>query len=314
MEEKAMSVMSRRHMMRDTRFVAFADPRLKQWAVENYGGVSGITDEKYGTVGVAGVAGELTYEQAAAVTNIVDYLQLHGKYGVQAVDLGCFQNVKTFAYYYNMNAFLANGTERIVLPPNLEELKSTLLSLKTTKAAVIVPRTVNVLEESALAWTKVVSLERGNRVYRQIENGIITDGKIVHYIPYRANNEVIVPYGVEKVCDNVVPPNVDTLVLPPTLNYLTSRYWSGYMQQGDVIGDYVDRFPKNVVCFAKPMDLNDYSLASSKIYVRDEWVDDFRSFFNRGYGKKENVLPLSTYPKIEELKKKIDFELWTKNI
>lgn len=314
MEEKAMSVMSRRHMMRDTRFVEFADPRLKQWAVENYGGVSGISDGKYGTMGVAGVAGELTYEQAAAVTNIVDYLQLHGKYGVQVVDLGCFQNVKTFAYYYNMNAFLANGTERIVLPPNMEELKSTLLSLKTTNAAVVVPRTVSVLEDSALAWTKVVSLERGNRVYRQIENGIITDGKIVHYIPHREHNEVIVPYGVEKICDNVVPPNVDVLVLPPTLNYLTSRYWRGYMDQGDVIGTYVDRFPKNVVCFAKPMDLNDYGLANSKIYVRDEWVEDFRAFFNSGYGRKENVLPLSTYPKIEELKKKIDFELWTKNI
>lgn len=314
MEEKAMSVMSRRHMMRDTRFVEFADPRLKQWAVENYGGVSGISDGKYGTMGVAGVAGELTYEQATAVTNILDYLQLHGKYGVQVVDLRCFQNVKKFDYYYNMNAFLANGTERIVFPPNLERLNSTLLSLKTTKAAVIVPRTVSVLEESALAWTKNVTLERGNRVYRQIENGIITDGKIVHYIPHRANNEVIVPYGVEKICDNVVPPNMDVLVLPPTLNYLTSRYWSGYIQQGEVIGTYIDRFPKNVVCFAKPMDLNDYGLANSKIYVRDEWVEDFRAFFNRGYGKKENVLPLSTYPKIEELKTKIDFELWTKNI
>lgn len=314
MEEKAMSVMSRRHMMRDTRFVEFADPRLKQWAVENYGGTNGISNEMYGTVGVAGVAGELTYEQAAAVTNIVDYLQLHGKYGVQVVDLGCFQNVKEFVYYYNMNAFLANGTERIVLPPNLEEFKSTLLSLKTTNAAIVVPRTVNVLEGPALAWTKVVSLERGNRVYRQIENGIITDGKIVHYIPHRANNEVIVPYGVEKVCNNVVPPNVDVLVLPPTLNYMISRYWRGYMQQGDVIGGYADRFPKNVVCFTNPMDLNDYGLANSKIYVRDEWVEDFRAFFNSGYGKKENVLPLSTYPKIEELKTKIDFELWTKNI
>lgn len=309
-----MSVMSRRHMMRDTRFVAFADPRLKQWAVENYGGVSGITDEKYGTVGVAGVAGELTYEQAAAVTNIVDYLQLHGKYGVQVVDLGCFQNVKTFVYYANIQHFLADETERIVFPPNFEILDSILLSLKTTKAAVFVPRTVEFLRESALAWTKTVTLERGNRVYRQLENGIITDGKIVHYIPHREHNEVIVPYGVEKVCDNVVPPNVDVLVLPPTLNYLTSRYWRGYMQQGEVIGDYVDRFPKNVVCFTKPMDLNDYGLASSKIYVRDEWVEDFRAFFNSGYGKKENVLPLSTYPKIEELKTKIDFELWTKNI
>ena len=314
MEEKAMSVMSRRHMMRDTRFVEFADPRLKQWAVENYGGASGISEVKYGTVGVAGVAGELTYEQAAAVTNIVDYLHLHGKYGVQVVDLGCFQNVKKLDYAYNMNNFLAKGTERIVLPPNLEKLQSTLLSLKTTKAAVIVPRTVNVLEESALAWTKTITLERGNRVYRQIENGIITDGKIVHYIPHRANNEVIVPYGVEKICDNVVPPNIDVLVLPPTLNYLTSRYWRGYMEQGEVIGNYLDRFPKNVVCFTNPMDLNDYGLANSKIYVRDEWVEDFRAFFNSGYGKKENVLPLSTYPKIEELKTKIDFELWTKNI
>lgn len=309
-----MSVMSRRHMMRDTRFVEFADPRLKQWAVENYGGANGISNEMYGTVGVAGVAGELTYEQAAAVTNIIEYIQLHGKYGVQVVDLGCFQNVKGIEFRYNMENYLANGTERIVLPPNLEKLNSSLLSLKTTNAAIVVPRTVSVLQNSALAWTKVVSLERGNRVYRQLENGIITDGKIVHYIPHREHNEVIVPYGVEKVCDNVVPPNVDVLVLPPTLNYLTSRYWRGYIEQGDVIGDYVDRFPKNVVCFTKPMDLNDYGLASSKIYVRDEWVEDFRAFFNSGYGKKENVLPLSTYPKIEELKKKIDFELWTKNI
>ena len=49
--------------------IRFEDPAVKQICVENFGGLNGITNSIYGTVGVSGVAGEVTIEQAAAVVN-----------------------------------------------------------------------------------------------------------------------------------------------------------------------------------------------------------------------------------------------------
>ena len=52
--------------------MAFEDPEVKKWLVANIGGERGITNSTYGVVGVKGVAGEVTYEQALA-TRIINF-------------------------------------------------------------------------------------------------------------------------------------------------------------------------------------------------------------------------------------------------
>ena len=50
--------------------MAFEDEEVKRICVANFGGLNGIIYSKYGKTGVAGIAGEVTYEQVLAVTNI----------------------------------------------------------------------------------------------------------------------------------------------------------------------------------------------------------------------------------------------------
>ena len=51
-------------------YMVFEDPEVKRICVENFGGVSGITNSVFGTVGIPGKAGEVSYEQILAVTNL----------------------------------------------------------------------------------------------------------------------------------------------------------------------------------------------------------------------------------------------------
>ena len=50
--------------------MAFEDEEVKRICVANFGGLNGITNSTYGKTGVAGIKGEVTYEQVLAVTNI----------------------------------------------------------------------------------------------------------------------------------------------------------------------------------------------------------------------------------------------------
>ena len=50
--------------------MAFEDEEVKRICVANFGGLNGITNSGYGKKGVAGIEGEVTYEQVLAVTNI----------------------------------------------------------------------------------------------------------------------------------------------------------------------------------------------------------------------------------------------------
>ena len=50
--------------------MTFEDPEIKKWLVANIGGERGITNSAYGKVGVRGIAGEVTYEQALAVEDV----------------------------------------------------------------------------------------------------------------------------------------------------------------------------------------------------------------------------------------------------
>ena len=50
--------------------MAFEDEEVKRICVANFGGLNGITNSGYGKKGVAGIEGEVTYEQVLAVTDI----------------------------------------------------------------------------------------------------------------------------------------------------------------------------------------------------------------------------------------------------
>ena len=50
--------------------MTFEDPEIKKWLVANIGGERGITNSAYGKVGVRGIAGEVTYEQALATEDV----------------------------------------------------------------------------------------------------------------------------------------------------------------------------------------------------------------------------------------------------
>ena len=50
--------------------MTFEDPEIKKWLVANIGGERGITNGNYGKVGVRGIAGEVTYEQALATEDV----------------------------------------------------------------------------------------------------------------------------------------------------------------------------------------------------------------------------------------------------
>ena len=51
-------------------YMVFEDPEVKRICVENFGGVSGITNASFGIPGIPGKAGEITYEQILAVKNL----------------------------------------------------------------------------------------------------------------------------------------------------------------------------------------------------------------------------------------------------
>lgn len=69
-----MSEFRRRLMMMqwENTPIVFEDPEVKRICVGNFGGESGITNWRYGTIGIKGIAGELTYRQALGVSQFVD--------------------------------------------------------------------------------------------------------------------------------------------------------------------------------------------------------------------------------------------------
>ena len=92
--------------------MAFEDPEVKKWLVANIGGERGITNSAYGVVGVKGVAGEVTYEQALAT---------------RFIDFGWNKSIRRFnelIYFKNLNdVFFREST--------IEELSLPYLSIRS---------------------------------------------------------------------------------------------------------------------------------------------------------------------------------------
>jgi len=86
--------------------MTFEDPEVKKWLVSNIGGERGITNSTYGVVGVKGVTGEVTYEQALAT---------------RYIDFGWNKSIRRFnelIYFKNLNdVFFRESTiEELSLP------------------------------------------------------------------------------------------------------------------------------------------------------------------------------------------------------
>lgn len=84
----------------ENRPIVFEDPEVKRICVENFGGENGIINKSFGTVGVQGMSGEVTYRQVLAVSffgnlfknnNVIRYFN----------ELEYFKNLKTINDIFN---------------------------------------------------------------------------------------------------------------------------------------------------------------------------------------------------------------------
>ena len=86
--------------------MTFEDPEIKKWLVANIGGERGITNGAYGKVGVRGIAGEVTYEQALATEDV----SIPRNSNIRRFnELVYFKNLKRFT-------FSSSSIEEISLP------------------------------------------------------------------------------------------------------------------------------------------------------------------------------------------------------
>ena len=79
--------------------MAFEDEEFKRICVANFGGLHGITKSNYGKTGVAGIEGEVTYEQVLAVTNI----------GTLFASNKSIVRFNEFVYFKNLNLIANNA-------------------------------------------------------------------------------------------------------------------------------------------------------------------------------------------------------------
>lgn len=93
--------------------MAFEDEEVKRICVANFGGLKGITSSTYGKTGVAGIEGEVTYEQVLAVTNI-NTLFVNNKLIVRFNELVYFKNLSMIVY----NAFSGCSLLQEITLPN----------------------------------------------------------------------------------------------------------------------------------------------------------------------------------------------------
>ena len=110
-------------------YMVFEDPEVKRICVENFGGVSGITNSKIGTVGIPGKAGEVSYEQILAVKNL-KFLFYDNKLIKKFNELVYFVNLETL----NQKEFEnCSFMEEITLPNILITSALTFINCKALK-------------------------------------------------------------------------------------------------------------------------------------------------------------------------------------
>lgn len=115
-----MSEFRRRLMMMqwENTPIVFEDPEVKRICVENFGGENGITNRVYGTVGIKGIAGEITPEQAKGVINMGTLFKGNGSI-TSFIELSLFRNIKQLPSFQNCTSL-----KRVSIPENLHASNS----------------------------------------------------------------------------------------------------------------------------------------------------------------------------------------------
>ena len=285
--------------------IHFDNQDLKRFCVENFGGENGITDKKYGLPGVRGCAGEFTFKQAAAVTNTEGYVNLHLSLELDVIDLSMFVNVRklygTLRDRYNI--------QRFVCPPNLEEIVVRDYFLYQYQCRVVIPKSVKTIREWCIPTLKEVVLEEGNEVFTQTEEGYIFSGGTLKFMPRVLDAFVVIPTGTKRIGEFVFRPNMDTLVIPPTVETIFASYWWYQIVYG-YTEDRESRYPRYFVIFNKSLSLAPVEgvLYTTKFYVPDKLVQWYKDSIVNSNAIRNHIHPISEYPKLDYLKTKINIE------
>lgn len=136
-------------------FIQFADPAMKALCVQNWGGATG------GSTHVIGVDGELTYEQAAAVTSLVSF--------ANNTEITSFEELQYFTKITSIGTYCFYGCsnlQSVVIPNNVTSIgDATFLGCNL--------RTVTIPDSVVSMGVAVFSTNK-NMVYAKISSNITT--------------------------------------------------------------------------------------------------------------------------------------------
>lgn len=115
-------------------FIQFADPAVKAICVANWGGATG------GSTHVAGTDGEMTYEQAAAVTSIsTKFLRQNITSFDELQFFTALTSIQTYAFYHD--SFDASVLQSIILPDSITSINTSSF-VSTGLQSIIIPDSV----------------------------------------------------------------------------------------------------------------------------------------------------------------------------
>lgn len=148
-----MSELRRRLMMmaHDYTPIHFEDPEVKRICVEKFGGENGIINRIYGVIGIKGIAGEITYRQAAAVKNMSDVFKDNSLI-TAFEEFEFFVNVSnTFRLFYN------SSIARVKIPHTLKVYGTFMFYNCRNLQSITIPTDVT-LEDGT--WASCLNLKK----------------------------------------------------------------------------------------------------------------------------------------------------------
>lgn len=176
---RLMEANAARRIMMDSP-IRFEDAEVKRICVANFGGESGITDKRYGTVGVRGVAGELTPRQAEAVSDFGDTLRNNPaivrfnefrfftgyfsgniikrrafcKGSVNLSEISTPPTARILSYYWLFNDSVPNALTRITLNEGLESIQYIFLDKAASLRTLVLPASLREIASGSMAFYK----------------------------------------------------------------------------------------------------------------------------------------------------------------
>ena len=158
--------------------IDFEDAEVKRICVENFGGESGITNKRYGTVGVAGMAGELTRRQAAEVSYFGDLFrdnpaivkfnefryftgyfsgsiikrQAFCKGSVNLTEITTPPTTRVLSYYWLFQDAVPNALTKVTLNEGLESIQYIFLDKATSLRKLVLPSSLREINSGSMTY------------------------------------------------------------------------------------------------------------------------------------------------------------------